>query len=133
MIPNLLFKKPQFHKGLNLTVRLGDKWHQGLQPGEGLKVVDTYDDTETQILLAEVLFTDFRPLNMIPFAWLKYEHAPNCRTSLGLYAEMCDVYGHMPITEKVTCIFFFSDADYPPAQTESDILTSALDRPAPVR
>lgn len=144
----LLFKRPLFHVGLNLTVRLGGKWYRDTRPGDRLIIVDT-EEQDKEILRTRVLFTTHGPLNEIPEAWLRYEHDPSCRTREGLYEELCRVYAggtpERPVdldegTESmVSCILFVAESQhfwqnpFWQKKTESDIMEEALDRKPPVR
>ncbi len=135
----LLFKSPQFHEGLNLTVRKGGKWFEAANPGDELAIVDTADEDKV-ILRGEVVLSTYGRLNEIPEAWLKYEHDPSCRDQEGLYAEMQRVYLGTEQADfvdgknlLVSCILFTVPKAWPPVKTESDLMNEALDRPAPVR
>jgi hypothetical protein len=115
---DLLFTNPTFRKGLNLTVRNGDKWFKAVQPGDVVRLVDT-DEPHKVIMGADILFTAYWPLREIPTLWLKYEHDPNCRTHANLEAGLVEAYGEEPITSNVTVIAFLTTTAHaatPPAE-----------------
>ena len=133
----LFFQRPQFHAGLNLTVRLSAKWYTQADCGDELSLVDLGEEKE--ILRGEVVETTYSRFDAIPESWLKYEHDPSCRDRGGLYAELCRIYAESMHERPydldegtrtvVSCILFTVPQAYPPAKAESDIMIDALDRP----
>jgi hypothetical protein len=111
---DLYFQRPTFRKGLNITVRNGDKWFKAVAPGDMVRLVEADADV---IMGADVLFTDYLPPREIPALWLKFEHDPSCRDLAGLEAELVRVYGDEPITSKVTVIGFLTTQAYSPEPT----------------
>lgn len=100
---NILFKKPTFHYGLNITVRKGEKWAK-LRRGDIVRLTDA--DTANTVAVGEV-----EAVATLPFYWLQdynleAEHDPNCRTVEGLLKEMERVYdGDFTTDDQVTLIY----------------------------
>ena len=61
----------QFKAGKNVTVRMGDRWHKLLSPGEMLNIIDY--ETESISRTAEVIHTDYVPFESISEDVLIYE------------------------------------------------------------
>lgn len=76
--------------GLNVTVRLGDKWAVRVSEGEQIELVDIQED-EGQYAVV----TDIRVCNLedCDTEWLAYEHSPRCRTLDGLHQALMEIYG----------------------------------------
>ncbi len=101
----LLFKSPQFHPGLNLTVRMGPKWSEVL-PGESVEIVPAGDEdciaaTGRVVVAVRTTFDD------LPLFWLRYEHAAGARTLTGLRDAMDSAYGRDVWKSDITCLFFW--------------------------
>lgn len=94
----LLFKKPDFHPGVNVTVRLGAKWFGLLNVGDFVEIETTVgygDDTcpmswGSYMVLGICFYSN---LDSIDPALLKFEHDPMCRTPAGLEEGMAEAYG----------------------------------------
>jgi hypothetical protein len=83
------FKSPEFHAGLNYTVRLGHKWAD-LQVGEEVAVAET----DGEVLGTGVVRVIIRStLEDVPLDVFAKEHSSHCRDYLGLYEAMEDAYG----------------------------------------
>jgi hypothetical protein len=86
------FQNPIFKKGLNVTVRKGDKWDV-LTPKED--TVSLYQTGENAAIIPEcpVLGKLVVPMYFIPYEILTHEHDPMCRTQSGLLETMQSIYG----------------------------------------
>lgn len=97
------FDKPVFHKGLNCTVRLGEKWKWRLNIGEEFLVesIDKFWIMVTRKLLVARL-KDLKKSD------IKKEHEKKCRTLEGLRKELKRIYGKDKITDNivVTVVYF---------------------------
>jgi len=114
---DLLFKKPVFHDGLNITVRNGDAW-SSLILGE--KVVLRQTDGEIYNT-GTVILTHRTRIDKLPDCWLKFENDPACTTKDGLKETLNQLYGEWGPT--LTVIFF--DVDLTP-EIEDEITQLAL-------
>ena len=65
-----------FKNGKNVTVRMGDKWHNLLSPGEMLNIVDY--ETESISRQIQVIQTDYVPFESIDEDMLVYETSGVC-------------------------------------------------------
>jgi len=102
-LPTLLFNKPIFHDGINVTCRNGYKWADSM--GSIVNVQDT--DGTTDYGMAHVLGVMTVKLDKIPECVLKLEHDPKCRDSDGIIAEMKRVYGENLKNDAPTTVLFF--------------------------
>lgn len=86
----LYFKNPVFNPGVNVTVRLGDKWFGST----GARNIHPVHNTETsqQVGLARIVTVFLSKLGDIPMGILALEHDPSCVTREGILAEMQRVY-----------------------------------------
>ncbi len=98
------FLNPVLKPGLNLTVRLGDKWMTAL-PGDLLVVKKTGDDESLcHVIVAEAITA---PFGEIPTDWLLFEHDPSCQVFEGLAVAMKAAYDReIALQEQVTLLFF---------------------------
>jgi len=105
----LEFRVPLFHEGLNVTVRLGEKYFHTLDAGD--RILLSSRDARPQCRRAELIDVRMRVVSTIPNVWLKYEHDPACRTPDGLLEELKQVYGRDSVTSDswVTLILFVPD------------------------
>jgi len=104
----LLFLNPVLHKGLNVTVRDGEKWFQKAKVGDELNIYKTGDTNyHKRVALACVVGLAFLPCNMIPAEWLLLEHDSTCRDQNGLFKAMVRAYGNnFQASNLVTVILF---------------------------
>ena len=86
------FKNPKFNRGLNFTVRNGEKW-QDATIGEQLALTAA-GETEA-IGVASVTAVIKTKLEDVPEYVLENEHAPDARELNGLYDAMKDAYGDL--------------------------------------
>ena len=103
---NLKFKDPIFRfREENLTVRRGTYWNTQKFP---LSVYLVNSAIESHVIgEAVVMRSVAMRLIDIPEAWLRKEHAPDCRTMKGLINAMRKVYGEdFDAREIVTLMFF---------------------------
>lgn len=96
----LTFGHAHFHRGLNLTVRRGDKWY-GFR-GE-IDVDDVVGNVLMRTTVEETLLMRFLD---IPAPLLTFEHDSACRTMGGLYYTLLDMYPDFTAAEAVTLVFF---------------------------
>lgn len=94
------FINPVFKKGLNLTVRSGEKW-KVLKLGE--KFILSNGESAVCEELIVCRFKD------ISFDDLDFVHDPECRTKIGLLNYLYGIYPQMSVTKEnsvVTLVFF---------------------------
>ena len=103
ILPTLLFDKPVFHSGINVTCRNGYKWAQEM--GSIVNVRDT--DGTTDYGLAHILGIMTVKLNKIPECVLTLEHDSNCQTLDGIITEMKNIYGQDLKEDAPTTVVFF--------------------------
>ena len=102
-LQKLLFKRPQFHDGINVTVRDGSKWMKQL--GREVLVCDA--ETEEAIDHAEIIGVLDTHIGEVPDGILKLEHDKDCTNVRGIWREMERVYGKtFSFWDKVTVVFF---------------------------
>lgn len=103
----LRFINPEFHAGINYTVRLGDRWAQLATVGDFVEV-----EGFNGVGRVRDIFTC--KLNKVPDTVLEKEHDGTCSTFTGLTEAMMLAYpelGEMTVDEvgnqTVTCIGFW--------------------------
>ena len=91
----LLFQKPDFHPGVNVTVRKGAKWFGILDVGDMVEIQTTDghegQDSYGHHLVLGVSYSKY--LEDVEPGLLRFEHDPACRTDHGIEAEMKRIYG----------------------------------------
>jgi len=95
------FSSPIFHKGLNCTVRLGEKWKSKLKVGDEFLV-----ESEGKTWTMEVKRLLVARLKDLTDEDIKYEHEPSARTPAGLKKEMKDIYPNITDDSVFTVIYF---------------------------
>ena len=90
---NLRFLNPVHEPGENATVRLGDKWHKLVHPGDIIKVTKTGEEDKL-LGFAVIKKTHLCPFGSIPQDLLAKEHDPSCMTMEGLTLAMKRAYGN---------------------------------------
>lgn len=96
IVRTMYFKEPDFHPGLNMTLRRGPKWAD-LKPGDELALSseDPGDSLLTVILKkVEVVAVWEGPFSDLPDTWLRFEHSPACRDREELKVCMDATYGN---------------------------------------
>ena len=97
------FENPKFHRGLNCTVRLGEKWKKRLNIGDKFLV----DGMEKfwSMNVSKILVCKLEKLKEND---IKFEHDPKCRTVRGLRKELIHVYPNNRIGNDiiVTVVYF---------------------------
>ena len=86
------FLKPEMHRGLNYTVRLGDKWMKRLEVGNCVFLGKTEAGVVGQAAITEILYVRAEEL---PPRVYKYEHDQDCSTQGGLRQAMIKAYPEM--------------------------------------
>jgi hypothetical protein len=101
----LLFDNPSFRKGLNFTVRNGDKHaHLANHIGETVALADVQENVTAYGVLANVMVC---ALIEIPDFVLKNEHDLACTKPIGLMHVLQEVYNRrFKPTDIVTCVGF---------------------------
>ncbi len=100
----LLFINPVFHKGINVTVRNGDKW---MKAGVNDEVVIKKTGNDQVIYTATVVGKAYIPFKLISDEWLMKEHDPNCQNREGLLLYgMKPAYPNFTEDNYVTVLFF---------------------------
>ncbi len=94
----LLFQKPDFHPGLNLTVRKGAQWFGMLDIGDFVEIEATVGHEHEHTtgnygshLVVGIAFV--KDLDEIETELLKFEHDPLCRCEDGLLSVLRALYG----------------------------------------
>jgi hypothetical protein len=105
----IAFNKPRVLKGLNVTIRNGEKWKEKVNPGDTLLLVD---NTGIVFNNGRVLTTEI--FNAKKFQYqieylLKWEHDPDCRNWNGLVKSLNDAYGKNNWGPNVTVLLFWID------------------------
>ncbi len=99
----LFFQNPIFRKGLNVSVRNGEKW-MNANIGDELLIKET--DKDQTIAYGTLVGKALLPANLIPKSLLKHEHDPSCRNLAGLLSEMHRVYSDFQENNLVTVLLF---------------------------
>ncbi len=107
---DLYFLTPEFHPGINLTVRAGRKWRKA-QCGDQLFLLETGEEhcIRGRAIVVSVVSTTY---GQIPHTVLALEHDPACRTREGLTAAMRRAYpdaGPILDNDEMCLIFFYVD------------------------
>lgn len=103
----LLFKNPQLHKGLNITVRDGSKWILNANIGDEVNIYETgKDDPQDRIAQGKIVGLAYIPFLCIPNGWLNLEHDESCRDFMGLLKAMIRAYPRFTAANMVTVILF---------------------------
>ena len=100
----LYFQNPQFHEGLNLTVRRGVSWNL-VKNGDVVNVVDTNNPSPISAF-ATIKETRVMRFQDLRNADLALEHDETCRKVKGLAEVMKQVYPGFDEREIVTLVFF---------------------------
>jgi hypothetical protein len=100
----LIFQKLSFLDGLNITIRLGNKWDIFNQSEK--RILRSLDGDE---ITANILSSFSLSFKMIPANLLKLEHDPDCRNCSGLYHTICRMYPGFSINDTVTIVFFIPE------------------------
>ena len=103
----ILFQRPVFNKGLNVTVRNGDKWMKA-EIGDTLLLKGTREDGDAIDTgkIGTIVAKALLPADMVPDAFLLYEHDPYCRTQAELLSELERVYPGFSSDNLVTVLLF---------------------------
>lgn len=92
-VNNLEFIDPEFHKGLNTTVRLGEKWMSRVDIGDAVWLVDVNAPGKDSIVgSGDIKGKMVVPFMYIPQDLLMFEHDSSCKTLAGLYRAMKRAY-----------------------------------------
>jgi hypothetical protein len=103
-IERLAFANPAFHSGLNVTVRLGDKWFKRVKPGDNVILANLREEIKYVVRVTRVhLYDHFKYL---PVEDIRCEHDPACRTKLGLFETMKKIYPGFTEDDPVTVVEF---------------------------
>lgn len=119
--PCLIFSNPVFQKGVNATVRLGDKWFQKVGPED---IVEIYaHDAETRSYLFDAFIVDTFLVKIcdIDVDLLEHEHDPRCREPEGLLAELRRVYGNKVTPRDKVTIILFEQCEPDPGEHDAPI------------
>lgn len=103
----LEFNNPVFRKGINVTVRNGDKWRDRVEIGD--RVMAKIDENRSRTAVIDgVLYANF---HSIPAPVHALNHDPDCRTTAGIANELHNIYGPFPmgVIGGVTVLFFHFD------------------------
>lgn len=103
---SLKFSKPNFRRGVNITVRDGGKWAERLSPGDLINL----EDLDGNIIEENVPVLGLMRcgLEYVPSEIHLLNHDPTCRTFSGITAELDRLYGKAPWPGRgeVTVIIF---------------------------
>lgn len=111
----LLFQNPQFHDGLNVSVRLGHKWYEkfsGMQKEDSetpapLPVSIVKTGTTEEICKGVIEDVQYVPFVTIPHEVLLLEHDGSCTNLGNLYREMKKVYDESFTAGSYVSVVFF--------------------------
>ncbi len=112
----ILFSTMKFRPGLNITVRLGDKWNDFRGPID-IARTERSDVAHTGIVVDTLYFERFEEL--YESVLLRLEHDPYCKNFFNLIKTMNTMYpgnhvtGELPFSREsaVTVVFFTIDAE----------------------
>jgi len=108
------FKKAVFHRGLNYTVRKGDKWACRLLPGDTIHLKETDGEVKGTAVIASVVV---KHMGNLPDLVYRYEHDTDCKgwtalcdamieaypelgDKVSLYQELVTVVGFVPMIDR---------------------------------
>jgi hypothetical protein len=102
----LQFLNPEVKDGENVTVRLGTKWANKLEPGDRFQIVKTGKE---DVVVCEACLIGFQPIvfNQITEDMIVNEHDSACRTLLGLAKAMFQAYGKEFNHDKICTVIKF--------------------------
>ena len=113
----LLFQNPDFHPGVNITVRKGAKWFGRLNVGDIVEIQTTpSEDAEEgladvghghHMILGVVFYDTLEEITENLENLLKFAHDPTCRTASGLADELESIYGTNDDDEGFTVLVFY--------------------------
>lgn len=99
----LFFDNPVMRKGLNLTVRNGQKWHS--HNGETVALVDGFTGDIVETVTINTVVMTFEE---IPEWVLQFEHDPDSQNPDDLFYTMRGIYGDtFDVDSVVTLVFFW--------------------------
>lgn len=100
----MMFSNPVLKKGLNFTVRKGNKWAEVLNVGDQIHCVCPLGALpQAQLPLGEAQETEYIGMGKVthviecalkdlPSVVLKNEHDPRCQNPFGLFSTLQEVY-----------------------------------------
>ncbi len=112
----LLFLNPDFHPGVNITVRKGAKWFGRLNVGDIVEIQTTPSEDEGpadvvgyghHMILGVVFYDTLEEITENLEDLLKFQHDPACRTASGLADELESIYGTNDDDEGFTVLVFY--------------------------
>ena len=99
------FLNPQYHSGMNITVRKGDKWFKKAREGDKVWITKTGRSCpETYGIIKEI---DFRKFEEVTIRDLMEEHDRECNSPAGLILAMLRAYPDFTLDDGVTVIRFY--------------------------
>lgn len=108
----LEFLNAEFRRGLNTTVRRGDKWATRVSPGDIVELHKAIpgEQTTDKVGVAEVFSVQtYECLDDIPDVVLRQEHDKTCQTKLGLIEAMDRAYPDGWADQTLTVISFIKN------------------------
>jgi len=103
----LLFTKPEFRPGLNVTVRRGKRWFDTSSVNDELNIYRTGNENpHERIAFGKIEGLAYIPFLSIPSDWLAVEHDRACHDLNGLLKAMVQAYPDFNPMEIVTVILF---------------------------
>lgn len=103
----LEFLNPQFHRGYNVTVRLGGKWIDKANSGDTVEIRRTGDDNP--IAIGKITDLRFCYFGEVSLQDLLEEHDRECGTPFGLVYAMLRAYPDFKLDSMVTVVRFYID------------------------
>lgn len=104
----LQFINPEYHEGLNLTVRKGNKWYNQAPVGSKVVMVKTgCDEAEIEGIITGTRKLPFLAINEHE---LYLEHDSTCRDIDGLMTAMKRAYPSFLESDEVTMLFFWIES-----------------------
>ena len=108
----LLFKNPVLRKGLNVTIRKGNKWMKETEIEDELNIYETGNEGLHQRLAhGKIIGKALIPYLLIPEHWLGFEHDSSCENLQGLLKAMKTAYGETFSSEEYVTVVIF-EVDY---------------------
>lgn len=104
MIHRLDFLNPQWHRGMNVTVRRGGKWQAKAHIDDILELYQT--DGDQPVAYGMIREVRYCPYKEVTLRDLLEEHDRECGTPFGLTHAMLKAYPEFNLEDMVTVIRF---------------------------
>ncbi len=101
---SLEFLNPQWHRGMNVTVRKGIKWFEKARRGDKVCIIRTGNSLPENFGIIDEI--DYRKFMSVNIRDLAEEHDRECGTPQGLLWAMIRAYPDFNLEDSVTVIRF---------------------------